>query len=452
MSSRLPLSMRTHSEEQSSLAASKATSSPHRTPAAAARVRRRQRTEKLFKGCGAVALCVGLLFVIALFASIISNGYTAFWQSRLRLDVELSPAELGLSASPPTRQQLDGADYAAPIRAALYREFPEVVERRERRELFALVSSGAPFAVRELVRADPGVIGSKQALWLTADDDVDMFLKGKIARATPAAERKVKDRQIAWLDRLQAQGRIEKHFNTALFTSGDSREPELAGLGGAFMGSLYTILLTLLLSFPLGVASALYLEEFAPQSRWLDLIEVAINNLAAVPSIVFGLLGLALFINFFELPRSSPLVAALVLTLMTLPIVIIASRAALRSVPNSIRQAALGMGASRRQTVLHHVVPLALPGMLTGAIVGMARALGETAPLLMIGMVAFLVDVPGGFTEPATVLPVQIFLWADSPERAFAERTSAAIMVLLVFLMLMNSLAVILRQRFERRW
>jgi phosphate transport system permease protein len=218
------------------------------------------------------------------------------------------------------------------------------------------------------------------------------------------------------------------------------------------MGSVYTLLLTLLLSFPLGVAAALYLEEFAPKSRWLDLIEVAINNLAAVPSIVFGLLGLALFINFFDLPRSSPLVAALVLTLMTLPIVIIASRAALRSVPNSIRQAALGMGASRRQTVLHHVVPLALPGMLTGAIVGMARALGETAPLLMIGMVAFLVEVPGGFSEPSTVLPVQIFLWADSPERAFAERTSAAIIVLLVFLMLMNSLAVILRQRFERRW
>jgi phosphate transport system permease protein len=210
--------------------------------------------------------------------------------------------------------------------------------------------------------------------------------------------------------------------------------------------------MTLLMSFPLGVAAALYLEEFAPRSRWLDLVEVAINNLAAVPSIVFGLLGLALFINFFGLPRSSPLVASLVLTLMTLPIIIIASRAALRSVPNSIRQAALGMGASRRQAVLHHVVPLALPGMLTGAIVGMARALGETAPLLMIGMVAFLVNVPRGVTEPATLLPVQIYLWADSPERAFAERTSAAIMVLLVFLMLMNSLAVILRQRFERRW
>ncbi|MEY4551373.1 MAG: hypothetical protein RL685_7568 [Pseudomonadota bacterium] len=446
-------SRRPHSTwQQTGFSASEPASSPHRSPAAAARVRRRQRSEKLFKAGGALALGVGVLFVFALFASIISNGYSAFWQSRLRLDVELAPAELGLGSSPPTSRQLDDADYAAVIRAALYREFPEVVERRERRDLAALVSSGAPFVLRDLVRAEPSAIGSQRSLWLLADDEVDMFLKGNVDRATPEAERKVKDRQIAWLDRLQAEGRIDRHFNLDFFTSGDSREPELAGLGGAFMGSVYTLLLTLLLSFPLGVATALYLEEFAPKSRWLDLIEVAINNLAAVPSIVFGLLGLALFINFFDLPRSSALVAALVLTLMTLPIIIIASRAALRSVPNSIRQAALGMGASRRQTVLHHVVPLALPGMLTGAIVGMARALGETAPLLMIGMVAFLVDVPGGITEPATALPVQIFLWADSPERAFAERTSAAIMVLLVFLMLMNSLAVILRQRFERRW
>ena len=218
------------------------------------------------------------------------------------------------------------------------------------------------------------------------------------------------------------------------------------------MGSLFTLIVTLLLSFPIGVAAAVYLEEFAPKNRWTDLIEVNINNLAAVPSIIFGLLGLAIFINFFHVPRSVPVVGGLVLTLMTLPTIIISSRAAIKAVPPSIREAAIGVGASPMQVVLHHVLPLAMPGMLTGAIIGMAQALGETAPLLMIGMVAFIVDVPGGFTDPATVLPVQIFLWADSPERAFVEKTSAAIMVLLAFLILMNTLAVVLRKRLERRW
>jgi phosphate transport system permease protein len=241
-------------------------------------------------------------------------------------------------------------------------------------------------------------------------------------------------------------------FNTALFTNGDSREPELAGIRGALMGSLYMLFITIALSFPLGAAAAVYLEEFAPRNRWADLIEVNINNLAAVPSIVFGLLGLAVFINWMGVPRSAPLVGGLVLSLLTLPVIIIASRAAIKSVPPSIREAALGVGASRMQVVFHHVLPLALPGMLTGTIIGMSRALGESAPLLMIGMVAFIVDVPGGFSDPATALPVQIYLWADSPERAFAERTSAAIIVLLGFLLLMNLAAVIIRKRVERQW
>jgi phosphate transport system permease protein len=257
---------------------------------------------------------------------------------------------------------------------------------------------------------------------------------------------------LAWLDRLAAENRVEKHFNTAFLANGDSREPELAGIRGAVMGSLLTLLGTFLISFPIGVSTAAYLEEFAPVNKWTDLIEVNINNLAAVPSIVFGLLGLAMFINFFGLPRSAPIVGCLVLSLMTLPTIIIAGRASLKSVPPSIREAALAMGASPLQTLFHHVLPLAMPGMLTGAIIGMSRALGETAPLLMIGMVAFIVDIPAGFTEPATVLPVQIYLWADSPERAFVERTSAAIMVLLLFLILMNGLAVYLRKRYERRW
>jgi phosphate transport system permease protein len=269
---------------------------------------------------------------------------------------------------------------------------------------------------------------------------------------TPADARRVSDQQIAWVLQLQHEGLISKRFNFPFFTGGTSREPELAGIGGAVMGSFYTLALTLLFSFPIAVGAALYLEEFAPKNRITDIIEVNINNLAAVPSIVFGLLGLAVFLNFFGLPRSTPLVAAMVLTLMTLPTIIIASRAALKSVPPSIREAALGVGASPLQARMHHVLPLALPGMMTGTIIGMAQALGETAPLLMIGMIAFIIDVPQGFTDAATVLPVQIFLWADSPERGFIERTSAAIMVLLAFLILMNLTAVLLRRRFERRW
>jgi phosphate transport system permease protein len=262
----------------------------------------------------------------------------------------------------------------------------------------------------------------------------------------------VSDRELAWIDAMTAQGQVERRFNVGFFTSGDSRDPERAGIRGAVVGSALTLVVTLLLAFPLGVATAVYLEEFAPRNRWTDLIEVNINNLAAVPSIVFGLLGLAVFINFFGMPRSAPLVGGLVLTLMTLPTIIIASRAALAAVPPSIREAALGMGASHMQMVAHHVLPLAMPGVLTGTIIGMARALGETAPLLMIGMVAFIVDVPRGFTDPATALPVQIYLWVDSPERAFVERTSAAIIVLLGFLIAMNALAVFLRRRLERRY
>jgi phosphate transport system permease protein len=279
-----------------------------------------------------------------------------------------------------------------------------------------------------------------------------MFVKGRIERDTNEDQRALSDREIEWIDRLRDDGRLHSEFNSALFTNGDSREPELAGIKGALMGSVYMLVVTIALSFPLGVAAAIYLEEFATKNRWADLIEVNINNLAAVPSIVFGLLGLAVFINWIGIPRSAPLVGGLVLALLTLPVIIIASRASIKAVPPSIREGAIALGASRMQVVFHHVMPLALPGMLTGAIIGMSRALGETAPLLMIGMVAFIVDVPTGFTDPATALPVQIYLWADSPERAFAERTSAAIIVLLVFLLLMNLAAIILRKRVERQW
>ncbi len=406
---------------------------------------RRYRAEKRFRLYGIVAIALSMVFLTVLFISITANGYTAFQQTFVRLDVFLDPDRFD-------GQDLTGVNYQAMIRQPLADMFPEVTSRKEKRQLYGMVSTGAAFQLQDFVRKNQNRIGSVIQIWVPADDDVDMVIKGHIRRDVPEAERRVKDNQLSWIDRFQDQGRLEKRFNFIFFSAGDSREPELAGIRGAVTGSLFTLIITLLLSFPIGVATAVYLEEFAPKNRWTDIIEVNINNLAAVPSIVYGLLGLAVFLNFFGLPRSVPLVGGLVLTLMTLPTIIIASRAALKSVPPSIREAALGVGASKTQMVVHHVLPLALPGMLTGTIIGMAQALGETAPLLMIGMVAFIVDIPGGFTDPATVLPVQIFLWADSPERAFLERTSAAIMVLLAFLVTMNALAVFLRKKFERRW
>jgi len=416
-----------------------------------ASLRRRYRAEQRFRWYGLISIILGLLFVSILFANIIGKGYTAFTQSYIQLEVSLDPETLGLG-DPKDAQALAAANYPAAVRESLYQHFPDVSGRRDRRALSSLVSTGAGYQLQRQVMDDPSLIGQTLMLWAPTDDEVDMLLKGHIDRDLPENRRRVSDQQIAWIDQLVANDRIERRFNTIFFTNGDSRDAELAGIAGALTGSMFTLIVTLLLSFPIGVSAAVYLEEFAPKNRWTDLIEVNINNLAAVPSIVFGLLGLAVFLNFFGMPRSAPVVGGLVLTLMTLPTVIIASRAALKSVPPSIREAALGVGASKMQMVFHHVLPLAMPGMLTGTIIGMAQALGETAPLLMIGMVAFIVDVPNGFFDSATVLPVQIFLWADSPERAFVERTSAAIMVLLGFLILMNATAVLLRKRFERRW
>ncbi|MGD9329998.1 MAG: phosphate ABC transporter permease PstA [Desulfobacterales bacterium] len=406
---------------------------------------KRYRRERRFRLYGVSAILASLLFLSFLFGSIISKGYTAFQQTFIQLDIVFDPAIL-------SQESLATANYPGVVKQSLRQMFPEVQSRRDKRMLYSMVSSGAAFQVRKLVLDSPEMIGQTLPVWVAADDDIDMLMKGHIDIDSPEDERRIKDIQLGWVERLRAENRLEKRFNRTFFTAGDSREPELSGILGAVAGSFYTLVLTLVLSFPIGIASAVYLEEFAPQNRWTDLIEVNINNLAAVPSIVFGLLGLAVFLNFFGLPRSAPLVGGLVLTLMTLPTIIIASRASLQSVPPSIREAALGVGASKMQMVTHHVLPLALPGILTGTIIGMARALGESAPLLMIGMVAFIVDVPGGFTDPSTVLPVQIFLWADSPERAFVERTSAATIVLLAFLITMNATAVLLRKKFERRW
>jgi len=405
----------------------------------------RYRSEIRFKRFGLFAILLSLTFLSLLFISIFANGISAFKQTFIKLEVYLDPLEID-------KEDLKSVNYQGLIRASLTKTFPLVKGRADKRKLYGLVSSGASFELQNFVQKNRHEIGNIIQIWVLADDDVDMLIKGHIPRNVPESERRMNDTQLSWVDHLQDQSRIKKEFNIIFFTSGDSREPEMAGIWGAACGSLYTLFVTLCLSFPIGVATAIYLEEFAPTNRWTDIVEVNINNLAAVPSIVFGLLGLAVFLNFFGMPRSAPLVGGLVLTLMTLPTIIIAGRASLKSVPPSIREAALGIGASKTQMVVHHVLPLAMPGMLTGTIIGMAQALGETAPLLMIGMVAFIVDIPGGFTDPSTVLPVQIFLWADSPERAFLEKTSAAIMVLLVFLVAMNGLAVVLRKKFERRW
>ena len=588
---------------------------------------KRYRSESIFRAVGLAAIIVGMAFVVILFANIIGKGYPAFLQSYIKLPVYFDEQVIDPSGDRDP-EVIARADYQGLIKQSLRERFPGVSGRRDKIALYKLISQGAGFELQDMVLDNPDIIGTTQEIWLLADDEIDVFLKGNVTRLeqfeltgrpvvsgvsgeveittdgpafapvlermqelfereqrraqrelerareklddlkqdlvqnrellaeaerydyptridrlkeiikntqgqisdeefiikvleeriagyqkslegtsaaevdipsdaasyllelqgglvritalgrnsargtvlntldptsdeqglkvvileTPESERRVNDRTIGWVRQLQRQGVVDKKFNTIFFTHGDSREPEQSGIAGALAGSFFTLIVTLLLSFPIGVGAAIYLEEFAPKNRWTDLIEVNINNLAAVPSIVFGLLGLAVFINYFGLPRSAPLVGGLVLTLMTLPTIIIASRAALKSVPPSIREAALGMGASRMQAMFHHILPLALPGMLTGTIIGMAQALGETAPLLMIGMVAFIVDIPQGMFDNATVLPVQIYLWADSPERAFVERTSAAIMVLLGFLITMNALAVFLRKKFERKW
>lgn len=426
--------------------------STHNTDKIKARLKKRYAKEKRFRFYGFASIFISFMFLLTLLVNIFATGLPAFQQSYIKLDITLDPEVLGVNKDS-TPEELFKGKYSKLVKGTLKDMFPDAKTRKEKRARNKLVSNSAAYDLRDYVIDNPEVIGTTQSFWFLAKDDIDVYMKGKIDRNLPESDRRIKDFQLVWIDQLQEEGRLEKRFNTTFFTSGDSREPEQAGIKGALIGSLLTMLVTMALSFPIGVLAAVYLEEFAPQNnRWVDLIEININNLAAVPSIVFGLLGLAVFIALFGVPRSAPLVGGLVLTLMTLPTIIIASRAAIKSVPPSIREAALGLGASKVQTTFGHVVPLAMPGILTGSIIGMAQALGETAPLLMIGMVAFVADIPQGILDPATVMPVQIYLWSDSPERAFTERTSAAIMVLLAFLVVMNFIAVMLRKKFERKW
>ncbi len=414
-------------------------------------LKRRHRAEKRFQRYGIASVGFALMLLVILFGTIINNALPAFTETTIDLTINLPAEDIDPDATG-NIEVIGTANYYGFVKKAAYALFPDVTKRRDKKLLAGLISPGAAFKLREVVMDDPSLVGSPITLNVLMSDDVDQYLKGHLKEETAESDRKIKDKQIAWVKELQKRGVIYQGFNVTLFTESDSREPELAGFWGAIAGSFFTMIVTLTLSFPIGIASAIYLEEFAPKNRISDIIEVNINNLAAVPSIVFGLLGLAVFLGFFGMPRSAPLVGGMVLALMTLPTVIVAARASLKSVPPSIREAALGVGASKMQAMTHHILPLAMPGMLTGGIIGMAQALGETAPLLMIGMVAFIADFPGSFTDPATVLPVQIYLWADAPEPAFVERSSAAILVLLGFLLTMNSLAVILRKRFERRW
>jgi phosphate transport system permease protein len=558
-----------------------------------ARVKKRYQAEARFKLYGLLAILFAGAFVFILLADIVRKGLPAFTEHRVLMSLDLDASII----DPTGRREVDvlrNADYNRIVMDAWRATFPDVTERRERRRLEALVSTGAADDLRRAVLGNPALIGQKVRFPVLLSDDADLHFKGistkiatvpgngaldvttngrqvelsgtgtpfasflKIVKSelsaeadraalelsrlpasqaggnnlaldakrkeltdkiadfrrraadatspeqvdsnatpslivraegafiqlqqispssakgtflvspakpisrletwnvstllTPESNRKASDADISWLESLNARGMIEQAFSTRFFTGGDSREPELAGIRGALIGSALTLLVTLAICLPLGVGAAIYLEEFAPKNRLTDILEVNINNLAAVPSIVFGLLGLAMFLNFFGLPRSTPLVGGLVLALLVLPTIIIASRAALKAVPPSIKEAALGVGASHQQAIFHHVLPLAMPGIMTGTIIGMAHALGETAPLLMIGMVAFIVDIPQAVTDPGTVLPVQIYLWSDLPEIAFQAKTAGAIMVLLGFLFVMNGAAIVLRRRFERRW
>lgn len=399
-------------------------------------------------GVFAVSLALGA--VIFLLFTIFSTGYSAFWRTEFQVEIQFNGDYLGITQES-SDQEVREANFLGLFRKNLAEQNNDV-PRRELRKLFAMFSESAADDLREMVIQNRSILGTTQKLKVLASSSVDMIVKGQAPREIEEKRRVLNDFQLGLLDRWTAEGRRSSSFNHRFFTNGDSRSPELAGLGGAIAGSFWTLMVCLILSFPMGVAAAIYLEEYAPKNRLTEIIEVNINNLAAVPSIIFGLLGLAVILNFFGLPRSTPLVGGIVLSLMTLPTIIIACRASLKAVPPSIREGALAMGASKMQTILHHVLPLAMPGTLTGTIIGLAQALGETAPLLMIGMFAFVVDIPAGPLESATALPVQVYLWAESSERGYVELTAAGIMMILIFMALMNSFAIILRKKFERRW
>ena len=410
--------------------------------------------EKRSQIYGVAALLFAMIMLVTLFITIFSKGLSAFIQTKVNLDIELTQEVIDPEGSRDLNV-LKQANYQKLIDDSLKLYALNLFDKDEKeliKNLRMILSPIAYLELRNLVIDNQDFIGKTKKVSFIASDDIDQYFKGKIDMSIPEDDRKITDIQEKFLDDLQSKGQINKVFNKTLFTKSDSREAELSGVLGAVIGSFYSLLIAGLLSIPIGIGAAIYLQEFAKKNRITDFIEINLTNLAAVPRIVFGLLGLAIFLNMFLMPRSAPLVGGMVLALMTLPKIIIPARAAILAVPESIKQGALALGASHVQSIMHHVLPLAMPAILTGIIIGLAQALGETAPLLMIGMIAFIPDTPLYITDPATALPVQIFMWADNPERAFVERTSAAIIILLFFLIAMNSIAIYLRQKFERKW
>ena len=410
-------------------------------------LKKRHRSETLFRIQGIAAIVIAMIFLVVLVGRIVAQGYSTFETHTLTVPVYLNPERIDTTA-------LEGVNYDYIVAEAMMKKLGVQDDDlgTTSGKIMDLTSRDFGNQLLQMVKKDRSLIGKTVNVTGSVKADADLYYKGEIQRSTAEGDRKLDNQQLDWLDRLKKDGTVKTGFNTKFFSNSDSTEPEQAGVWGAVVGSAMMLIITAVIAIPVGVLAAVYLEEFAPKNRWTDVIEVNINNLAAVPSIVYGLLGLALFINWLHVPRGSPLVGGLVLALMALPTVIIATRSSLKAVPPSIREAALGVGASKAQTVFHHVLPLAMPGVMTGAILSLAHALGETAPLLMIGMVAFVPGAPENFTSSATVLPVQVFIWENASERAFHERTAAAIIVLLVFMIVMNAAAVILRRRFERRW
>lgn len=400
---------------------------------------KRRKKETRFKLYGMVSIAIAFCFLVLLFSMLTFKGYGAFLRSEIALEIDLSKAAL-------EKNTQDGQiNYRRLVKQALRDRFPDATQLSQINSLYQLTSKIASFELRDILEKNPNFVGQKQVIWLSASSKVDIYFKHGQTSSLSA-------NQIQFLDQLIKNNELRTSFNWQFFKFADSREPEIAGIGAGFMGSILVMFIFLSFAFPIGVMCAFYLEEFAPKNRITDIIEISINNLAAIPSIIYGLLGLSVYLQFFYLPRSSALVGGMTLFMLVLPVIIIATRNTIRCIPQSISDAAIGLGASKMQVVLHHLLPLSIPGIMTGTILAISRALGETAPLLMIGMVAFIADIPSKFSDPTTVLPVQIYLWSDSPEAGFAEKTAAAILVLLAMLILFNLAAVILRKKFEKKW
>ena len=412
---------------------------------------KRHLAESRFKTYGILGIISATVFLIVILSTIFIEGKSAFKSTYIKLDVFFDPSII----DPDGTRDIDEirfANYRKVIKNSLKNYFPEVTGKEEMKSLTELISSSEEENLMQAVLKNNDLIGANKKVWLKASSKIDIIHKNPEMKDLSESNRLISDKELEWFDKLTRNGDVKFSLNKIFFLKADSTEPEQAGILGSILGSFFTLVITLILSFPIAVAAGVFLEELAPKNRLTDIIEININNLAAVPSIIFGLLGLAIFLNVMHLPRSAPIVGGMVLALMTLPTIIIATRVSLKAVPPSIREAAVGLGATKFQSVIHHVLPLAIPGIATGTIIGMTRALGESAPLLLIGMVAFIVDIPGSFTDSATVLPVQIYLWKSTAARGFVELTAAGVIVLLTFLILMNALAIYVRNKFEKKW